>query len=188
MIRTLAFAAAAVLLSSRLASAQSYYPPATRADTASRSMRTYRAPTPAPAPRTDLRSEPLDNNSASLSTLADTLSSPDYVTAAGNTTVGYIRRLYLDVIGREPLPAEINYWAGRLSYESRRDVAYQLVNHHPRNRIETGIVPSYYNPDDFPDPAGPRFRDPSGPFFRSPYFYNYEKSRSIRAFSLGAQG
>ena len=86
------------------------------------------------------------------------------------------------------MPAEINYWLGRLRYEPRRDVAYRLLRFHPRNASGTTPVPPNYDPGFFPDPASPTFRDPSGPYFHSPYFYNYEKSRSIRAFMLSSQG
>jgi hypothetical protein len=117
-----------------------------------------------------------------------TLTSAEYYTRAGGTNPSYVRQLYADVIGREPLPAEINYWVGRLSYQPREDVVHQMMRFHPRNVSIRRVLPANYDPGYFPDPASPTFCDPSGPYFHSPYFYNYEKSRSIRAFSLAAQG
>jgi hypothetical protein len=116
------------------------------------------------------------------------LASDDYFARAGGTRAAYIRRLYFDVVGREPLPAEINYWVGRLRYETRRDVAYRLLRFHPQNVGGMTPVPPNYDPGFFPDPASQTFPDPGGPYFRSPYFDNYGNNRSLRAFYLGAQG
>jgi hypothetical protein len=117
------------------------------------------------------------------------LSSDEYVTKAGGTLNAYVRQLYHDLIGCEPLPPEITYWAGRLRYETRKDVVMRLLRFHPENVFGMRPVPPpSYDPGYFPDPASPTFRDPSGPYFHSPYLYNYENSRAIRAFPLGAQG
>lgn len=120
--------------------------------------------------------------------LSDILSSDEYYAAAGGTMPTYIRQLYMDVIGREPLPAEMNYWAGRLEQDTRRDVTSQMLRHHPQYTNVLYKPPPPYDPGYFPDPASPTFRDPGGPYFHSPYFYNYEKARSIHAFPLTAQG
>lgn len=120
--------------------------------------------------------------------LATVLSSDQYYRAAGANRASYIRRLYADVIGREPLPAEMNYWAGRLDYESRRDVTYQMLRHHPRESFLNSSPPPPYDPGYFPDPASPTFADPGGPYFHSPYYYNYERSRPINNFMTRSQG
>lgn len=120
--------------------------------------------------------------------LADTLSSDEYYAAAGGSVPTYIRQLYIDVVGRTPLPAEINYWAGRLEHDTRMDITYQMLRHHPQKASILANPPPPYSPGYFPDPTSPTFRDPSGPYFHSPYFYNYEKSRPIRAFPLHARG
>lgn len=116
------------------------------------------------------------------------LASDEYFLRAGGSRPTYVRQLYIDVIGREPLPAEINYWVGRLRYEPRRDVAYRLLRFHPQNVSGMRPTPPNYDPGFFPDPASPTFRDPGGPYFHSPYLFNYEKSRGIRAFMLDSQG
>ncbi|MHB1425728.1 MAG: DUF4214 domain-containing protein [Gemmataceae bacterium] len=120
--------------------------------------------------------------------MADILSSDAYYTAAGGTSPGYVVQVYRDVIGREPLPVEINYWMGRLRSESRRDLAYQLLSRYPKNVSVLRAPAPVYDPGYLPDPASPTFRDPSGPFFHDSYYFNYEKSRSIRAFGLNEQG
>ncbi len=120
--------------------------------------------------------------------LSDMLASDDYFAAAGGTVPTYIHQLYMDVIGREPLPAEINYWAGRLEHDTRRDVTNQMLRHHPQYSNVLFRPPPPYDPGYLPDPASPTFRDPGGPYFHSPYFFNYEKARPIRAFELRARG
>jgi hypothetical protein len=120
--------------------------------------------------------------------LATILSSAEYFTTAGRSNPGFVRQLYLDVLGREPSPAEINYWGGRLRYESRKEVAYQMLIRHPQNWSGMKAPPPTYDPGFYPDPTSPTFRDPGGPYFHSPYFYNYEYRRPIRAFPLDARG
>jgi hypothetical protein len=190
MRRTLALALPALLLSTSLASAQSYY---------------YRGDAPG-NPATLVRSwyerflrrEPdrgadgwiqaLRTGHSAEDVVASILASPENYTAAGGTPAGFIRRLYVDLLGREPSPAEINYWRGRLRYSSRKDVAYQLLIRHPQNWSGLKPAPPSYDPGYYPDPASPTFRDPGGPYFRSPYFYNYEYRRPIRAFPLDSRG
>ncbi len=93
------------------------------------------------------------------------------------------------MIGRDPLPAEINYWVGRLQYETPKEIAYVMVRRYPQaESVLKAPAPTTYDPGYFPDPASPTFRDPGGPYFHSPYFYNYERSRSISAFPLSDQG
>jgi hypothetical protein len=120
--------------------------------------------------------------------LSTILSSEEYFARAGGSNVAFVRQLIGDLVGREPAPVEVSYWAGRLRFDSRRDVAYRLLILHPRDWSGTNPPPPAYDPGYYPDPASLRFRDPSGPYFKSPYFYNYEYRRPIRAFSLGAQG
>jgi hypothetical protein len=119
---------------------------------------------------------------------ADMLASEDYFQSAGGSAPLYVRQLYRDLIGREPMGPEITYWVGRLGYESRREVAGRLLRYHPQSLTQMRPVAPRYEPDYFPDPVSPTFRDPSGPYFHSPYFFNYEKSRALTAFELSAQG
>ena len=182
MVRTLVLAVPTLLLSVSLAPAQSYsYRPGTPGDPATVNRawtRGYlrREPTPSDSPPVQAlrRGVPQEDVQSSI------LASDEYFKRAGGTTPAYVRQLYVDLLGREPLPAEVNYWVGRLRYETRKNVSHQLLRFHPRNVSGVISVPPNYDPGYFPDPTSPTFRDPSGPYFHSPYFYNYEKSRSIR--------
>lgn len=190
MIRTLVLSLATLLLTVSLAPAQSYsYRPATPGDpaTLNRSWTQgylRREPTPSDTP--PVRS--LRSGASADQVQAGILASDEYFQRAGGTRPAYVRQLYVDVIGRAPLPAEINYWVGRLRYQPRIEVAMQMLRFHPQNVSGMTPVAPNYDPGFFPDPASPTFRDPSGPYFHSPYFFNYEKSRAIRAFMLDAQG
>ena len=190
MTRTLVLALPTLLLTVSLAPAQSSsYRPATPGDPATLNRSFIKG---------YLRREPTPSDTSSMQALrsggspeyvqSGILAGDEYFRRAGGTRPAYVRQLYVDVLGREPLPAEINYWVGRLRYETRRNVAYRLLRFHPQNVSGMTPVPPSYDPGFFPDPASPTFRDPSGPYFHSPYFYNYEKSRAIRAFYSGAQG
>ncbi len=190
MIRILASAFATLLLVPGLAPAQQYNyrsPPAGNAGTLVRSgYERYLHREPGPGSATWIQA--MRNGTTQVDFLANLLSSDEYFRNAGGTQSGYVRKLYLDVIGREPLPAEINYWVGRLHYETPKEIAYVMLRRHPPSGTVLRAPPPNFNPDYFPDPASPTFRDPSGPYFHSPYFYNYEKSRPIRAFMLSSQG
>ncbi|HTU23440.1 MAG TPA: DUF4214 domain-containing protein [Gemmataceae bacterium] len=189
MTRTLVLSLAVLLVATSLASAQSYsYRPATPGDPATLNRSNIKG---------YLRREPTPRETSSMQDLrggspeyvkSAVLAGDEYFERAGGTRPAYVRQLYVDVLGREPLPAEINYWVGRLRYEPRRDVAYRLLRLHPQNASGMTPVRPSYNPGFFPDPASPAFPDPSGPYFHTPYFFNYEKSREIRAFPLSAQG
>ncbi|MGH7170347.1 MAG: DUF4214 domain-containing protein [Gemmataceae bacterium] len=190
MARTFVLALPTLLLTVSLAPAQSttYRPsPAGNPQTLVRSWTEgYLRREPTPAARTWIQSLRTGHSPADVQ--SGILASDEYFTGAGGTKPAYVRQLYADVIGRAPMPAEINYWLGRLRYDTRKDVVAQMLRYHPRNVSGMRPAPPNYNPDYFPDPVSPAFRDPSGPYFHSPYFYNYEKSRAIRAFYLGAQG
>lgn len=185
------FALTALLFAPSLASAQSYYfrsaPNGSNAGTLVRKdyeRYMHREPgSNADAWIQDMRTGRTPND-----VLAGILASDEYYAKAGNTRAGYVRQLYVDVLGREPLPAEINYWAGRLQYETPRDIASVMLRYHPRSGAVMKAPPRTYDPGYLPDPASATFRDPGGPYFHSPYFYNYEMSRPIRAFYLESQG
>jgi hypothetical protein len=120
--------------------------------------------------------------------LATILASQEYYTAAGANPAGFVRQIFMDVIGRQPSSTEVNYWANRMRFDTRKDVAYRLLLRHPQNFSGTNPPPLNYDPGYYPDPASPTFRDPGGPYFHSPYEFNYEYRRPIRAFPLGARG
>ncbi len=189
MKRILAVAFPAVLLLPSLAPAQTYYNHADPPGSPGRLMRSEnkgylrRESTAVP---TWIQSERAGRTPQGI--LADTLSSDAYYSAAGGTPTAYVHQLYLDVIGRDPLPAEMNYWLGRLEHDSRWNVTHQMVRNHPQNVSVLSPPPPPYDPGYFPDPASPTFRDPGGPYFHSPYFFNYEKAPAIRNFELRSQG
>ncbi len=190
MSRILAFASAALFCLPGLVSAQtnSYRtPPKGDAGTLVRSgYERYLGREPGATGATWVQG--LRNGQTREDLMASLLSSDEYFAKAGGTRTGYVRQLYRDVIGRDPLPAEINYWTGRLQYETPKEIAYVLVRRYPQaESVLRAPIPTY-DPGYFPDPASPTFRDPSGPYFHSPYFYNYERSRSISAFMLSSQG
>lgn len=189
-IRSLAFTALFCLPS--LASAQSYYyrsaPNGGNAGTLVRKdYQRYLQREPGPGASTwiqDMRTGSTPND-----VLGGVLSSDEYFTRAGGNRVGYVRQLYMDVLGREPLPAEINYWVGRLHHESPRDIVSVMLRFHPRSgAVMKAPPPPAYDPNYFPDPVSPTFRDPGGPYFHQPSFYNYEHNRLIHAFYTEAQG
>lgn len=190
MKRFLHLAPMALLLSASFAQAQSYYHPAHAPGDPQTLVNSwyqkYLRRQPDAGAATWVRS--LRTGHSAEDVLASMLASPEYFTAAGSSSAGYVRQLYIDLIGRAPLPAEINYWAGRLRYESRKDVALTLLLRHPQNFSGVRAAPTNYDPGYYPDPDSPTFRDPSGPYFHSPYFYNYEYRRPIRAFPIDAQG
>jgi hypothetical protein len=189
MTRNLVFALPALLLTVSFASAQSYtYPLAKPGDPATivnSWTRGYLRREAAPA---SPWIQSLERGRSPLEVQANMLASDEYFRKAGGTEPAYVRQLYMDLLGREPLPPEITYWMGRLHYQPRRDVVAQLLRFHPQNVSGMRPVPPSYDPGYFPDPVSPTFRDPSGPYFHSPYLYNYENSRSIRAFPISAQG
>lgn len=135
-------------------------------------------------------------------TLAGMLSSNEYYRQAGGTPVTYIHQLYSDLRNRAPSHSELNYWTRRLQWDTRKNVAYNVLAPHPQNwgvyeirpepgrydpRWGAGVDPGYGS-HYYPDPGSLNFRDPGGPYFKSPYFPNYEYRRPMRAFYIGAEG
>jgi hypothetical protein len=187
---TLTLALLTIALSASLAPAQSYYHPSEAPGDPQTLVRSWydRYLHRAADAGADAWIKALRTGHSPEDVVSTILSSQEYYAAAGGSGPGYIRQLYLDLIGHAPSPAEINYWMGRLRYSSRRDLAYQLLIRHPQNWSGLQAPPPSYDPGYYPDPASPTFRDPSGPYFHSSHFYNYEFRRPLRAFSLGSQG
>lgn len=190
MLRTSFFALSALILATSGTQAQSYYP---RTDTPGNPQTLVRSwyehylhREPDAGASAWVKS--LSHNSSPEDVLASILSSQEYYALAGNSVPGFVRQLYLDILGREPSGSEITFWANRVRYESRKDVAYTLLSRHPQNWSGTAAPPPNYDPGYYPDPTSPTFRDPGGPYFRSFYFDNYEYRRPIRAFPLDSRG
>lgn len=98
----------------------------------------------------------------------------------------FINRVYGDVLGREPSDRESSYWLLRMQNESRRDIAYELMQRRPLYWI--GHYDPRYGSLRYPDPASRSFPDPGGPYFNSPYLPNYQYARPISAFPTRARG
>jgi hypothetical protein len=49
----------------------------------------------------------------------------------GSTAQGYIEGLFRDVLGRQPTPAELDFWSRRMYTEDRRTIAYELLTQNP---------------------------------------------------------
>src|SRR5262249_18393717 len=62
---------------------------------------------------------------------------------AGSTPEGYVRSLFRDLAGRDPTPAEMNYWARRAWYEPRSDIAYALLARYPQTGSAPASAPTY---------------------------------------------
>jgi len=59
--------------------------------------------------------------------LSNILGSDEYYNRAGKTPPRFVRRIYLDIVGRDPNQREMNYWVGQVQYGSRPDVSYQIL-------------------------------------------------------------
>ncbi len=69
------------------------------------------------------------------------LASNEYYQKAGATPSGWVRALYLDVLGRAPTGAEVSTWTGRMSTMSRFEIArgFLLSTEHL-----SAVVDAYY--------------------------------------------
>jgi hypothetical protein len=64
--------------------------------------------------------------------LAGILSSDEYYNKGGGTPEGYVTVLCQDLTGRPPTPQERDYWARRVYYEPRQDIAYAMLTRYPQ--------------------------------------------------------
>jgi hypothetical protein len=112
--------------------------------------------------------------------LSTILSSQEYLNRAGGTRAGFLRQLYLDITGRPPTEQEFGYWMGRMRFDSRRDVAYQVLTFFGQNWSGgRGPAPAYH-PGYYPEPANRPSVDPIGPYIRNPSYHTYEYRRPVR--------
>jgi len=199
MIRTFTFALTATVAFTTTAPAQYYHPSSAPGDPQTMVNSWYQRYLHRPA---DAGAagwvQSLRTGHSPEEILSSILSSQEYYQDAGGSRAAYIQRLFTDLVGRPPAGPEITYWAGRMRFDSRKDVAYQLLIRHPQDwSINAGEAPAaparprsyYYDPGYYPlDPASLNFRDPGGPYFKSPYLPNYEYRRPIRAFPTRARG
>jgi hypothetical protein len=108
------------------------------------------------------------------SVLSGILASNEYYIVGGNTPIAYIQRLYGDLAGRPPSPAEMNYWLGQLRFSNRHEVAYKLLMRNPQNWSNApsggGYDPGYY-PDPYSSAAPYSGGTPNYGTYRPSYEY-----------------
>jgi hypothetical protein len=90
--------------------------------------------------------------------LSTILGSDEYVQYNGDTPEGFVRGLYLDIVGREPSSREYRYWLRKLQYEQYRDVAYEMLTRYPQ-----GV-------DSSPPPRRSRYADDYDYGYERPYY------------------
>jgi len=63
--------------------------------------------------------------------LAHVLASPEYYVTVGSTPEGFVRRTFVEVVGRPPTESEFHFWLNRLYHADRSEVAYEMVTRYP---------------------------------------------------------
>lgn len=63
--------------------------------------------------------------------LAHVLGSAEYYATVGGTAEGFVRRTFIEIVGRPPTEAEFRFWLQRLYHSDRSDVAYEMVTRYP---------------------------------------------------------
>ena len=120
------------------------------------------------------------------SVLSGILASNEYYTVSGGTPASYIQRLYGELVGRPPSPAEFGYWLRQLQFNNRHEVAYKLLMRHPQNwSAAPGVgAPGGYDPDAgyYPDPSSVSPPYSAAPYFNGRYGPSYEYRRPTRGF------
>jgi len=67
-----------------------------------------------------------------LSTL---LGSDEYFNRAGKSMAGFIRNLYVQILGRAPTPGEQDFWMRRSYTQDRKEIAYEILTQNPNSGI-----------------------------------------------------
>jgi len=65
--------------------------------------------------------------------LSGILGSDEYYRRAGSTPEGFVRQLFLDLVGNRPTPRQMDYWTRQLYHRSRADVAYAVLTRQAQN-------------------------------------------------------
>jgi len=116
--------------------------------------------------------------------LAGLLGSPEYYASAGSTPVGFITRLFTDILQRQPSPVELNYWVGRLYVESREAVADEVLIQNPGMWVGTSATaappvtptpPLVVNPGARPGSYQNWSRDPRRDWYRYHDIHDYRR-------------
>jgi hypothetical protein len=98
----------------------------------------------APAPLLARWGEELRRGIAAPLALAHVLASPEYYVEVGSTPERFVRRTFVDIVGRPPSEAELRYWRGRLYVEDRSAVAYEMVTRYPPSWAVEAAPPVEY--------------------------------------------
>jgi hypothetical protein len=120
------------------------------------------------------------------SVLSGILASNEYYIVSGGRPASYIQRLYSELVGRPPSPAEFGYWMRQLRFSNRHEVAYKLLMRHPQNwsAPPSGGTPGGYgfDPGYYPDTSSPPSPYSAAPYFGGRYGPSYEYRRPTRGF------
>jgi hypothetical protein len=63
--------------------------------------------------------------------LAELLASPEFYINCGSTPDGFVRKTFVEVVGRQPTEAEFRFWHDRLYHADRKQVAHEMVTRYP---------------------------------------------------------
>ena len=75
------------------------------------------------------------------------LASPEYYTSCGGRPEGFVRNTFVEIVGRQPTPAEFQFWVNRLIHTNRDVVASEIVARYPPAWVNEPPVEHYeYRP------------------------------------------
>jgi hypothetical protein len=100
------------------------------------------------------------------SVLAGILASEEYFIRVGGTMPAFIRAIYRQVVGRPPTPGEFTFWLRRANFQSRREIADDILAQNPGAGMAV-TLPALVAPPAVGVPGWPRdfdYRRPSFPF------------------------
>jgi hypothetical protein len=63
--------------------------------------------------------------------LAAMLASPEFYIQVGSTADGFVRRTFLELVGRPPTDAEYRFWFERMHHADRAQIAHEMVTRYP---------------------------------------------------------
>jgi len=123
-----------VLLSPLTASAQYGYGPGGYGDAPEQMVRDWygRFLGRAPDAQASVWIDAIRSGQQPEAVLGQILGSSEYWMRAGSTPQGFVRRLYTDLTGRPPGPAEMRHWLNQMYHGDRQDVAYQMLQRYPQ--------------------------------------------------------
>jgi hypothetical protein len=77
--------------------------------------------------------------------VAEILASPEYYAQCGGKVEGFVRAVFLEVVGRAPTRTEYDFWLRRFYHEDRTQVAHDLILRYPPAWVigEPAPAPTY---------------------------------------------